>query len=284
MINVSGHLRSVRRAVGFEDMSQPVVVNCCGYQKFNTQNYSQNRDTGRYDYQIIYIHKGKGHYLLDGKWVIKDAGSILLFRPKEPQVYSYYAEDNPEIFWIHFTGTEAEKLMERFNIENSYIGECLQLVQLFQETILELQLKKSSYEDIVISNFYKMLALISRSRLLQDSPLESDFSIDRLIMQLNQRYMDEWDIPSMAEFCGISQDYFSHIFKQHTGSSPIHFLNDLRIEKAKDFLLTNSMNVSTVSKLTGFEDPLYFSRVFKKITGVAPRQYQESTMVEHSPD
>lgn len=284
MLNISGHLRPVRRAIGFEDKEHPLMVNCCGYQVFNTKDYSQNRDIGRLDYQIIYIYKGCGHYLLRGQWHTIQAGNLVLFRPSEPQVYSYYAKDSPEIYWIHFTGTACEDLLKQYGICDCYIGENLFLKLLFQEIIVELQLKKPQYEAIVISSFYKMLALISRSYTQQFSAVENNFSIDRLVMQLNQKYMDDWDIHAMASYCGLSEDYFSHAFKKRMGIAPIQYLKELRIEKAKDFLITNTMSVSAVARLCGFDDPLYFSRVFKKTTGIAPRQFQHSLMEQHSPD
>ena len=104
MINVSGHLRNERRTTGFADYSSPLSINCCGMQIFKTKDYSQNRSAGRVDYQLIYIHKGAGHYYLNKEWKALGAGNILLFQPQEPQTYSYFAKDHPEIYWIHFTG------------------------------------------------------------------------------------------------------------------------------------------------------------------------------------
>ena len=87
----------------------------------------------------------------------------------------------------------------------------------------------------------------------------------------------------MAEFCKLSNSYFSHTFRQRMGVSPMRFLNNLRIEKAKDFLMTNSMPVATAAQLAGFEDPLYFSRVFKKYTGIAPNEFYHSVAGGNTP-
>ena len=283
MIDVSGHLRATRRAIGFEDTEHAVIVNCCGWQRFISRDYSQQRIKGRLDYQIIYVFKGVGHYQLDGSWISVNAGNILLFRPGDPQVYSYHSQEKPEIYWIHFTGSKIQSLLDYYQIENSYIGESLSLKNLFQEIILELQLKKPFYEELTISSLYKVLALIRRTRLQQLSPSENNFSIERLVMQLNQRYMDTWTIASMAKYCNFSEDYFSHMFRKRMGVSPARFLTDLRIEKAKELLLTDSMNISAIASLTGFKDPLYFSRVFKKRTGVPPKKFQQSTLLSQNP-
>lgn len=283
LIDVSGHLRTVRRAIGFEDTERDVVVNCCGWQRFLNRDYSQQRTKGRLDYQIIYVFRGTGNYFIGDSWHKLSAGHILLFRPGDPQVYSYFAREQPEIYWIHFTGIRIPELLSRYQIENCYIGECLLIRQLFQEIILELQLKKALYEDIIICSFYKILALIRRTRLSLLSPLENNFSVERLIMQLNQRYMDSWSLPSMARYCSLSEDYFSHLFKKQMGCSPVKYLTDLRIEKAKELLMAGNISVSEVSSLVGFEDPLYFSRVFKKKTGVPPRRFQQDTFMAQNP-
>ena len=120
MINVSGHLRNERRATGFEDLSTALTVNCCGMQIFKTKDYKQNRAAGRVDYQLIYIYKGAGHYYIHGKWKSLSAGNVLLFRPKEAQTYSYFFKEHPEIYWIHFTGYNCEKIIQKYNLVLEY--------------------------------------------------------------------------------------------------------------------------------------------------------------------
>ena len=284
MINVSGHFRNERRSIGFEDHFASLSVNCCGMQIFKTKDYTQNRAAGRVDYQLIYIHKGVGHYYLHKKWENLSAGNILLFRPHEPQTYSYYFEEHPEIYWIHFTGNECKEIIQKYNLHNCYIGEHSLLKTLFQEIIIELQIKKPYFEEMVLSNFLQILATIARSHQQILSPLENDFSINRLVIQLNQKYMDDWNIESMAEYCKLSTGYFSHLFKKRMGSAPMKYLTELRIEKAKELIATNSMNLSDIAQMVGFTDSLYFSRVFKKTTGIPPKEFQQSLLTSNTPD
>lgn len=284
MVNICGHLRDRRRLDGFYDESVPLLVNCCGKQIFKNHNYFLKREKGRLDYQIIYIYRGAGHFCLNGEWTELAAGNVVLFRPSEPQFYSYYAADKPEVYWIHFTGNACEGILDRYSIENCYIGESSSVRQLFHLIITELQLKKIHYEDVVAGNFYILLSMIHRSLCNALRPSENDFSIDRLICEINSRYMENWTVASMADFCKLSESYFSHTFKQRMGVPPMQFLSRLRIEKAKEFLTANSMSVSTVARLVGYDDPLYFSRVFRKSTGIAPHKFYHSIACANTPE
>lgn len=279
MIDVSGHLRTIRREIGFEDMKQPLMVNCCGYQAFMTQDFFKQRPKGRLDYQIIYLYKGSGHYVLEGREEEYIAGNLILYRPGEPQIYSYYGKDKPEVFWAHFTGYECEKLLAYYQLKTGFVGESLLLKTLFQEIILELQLKKPFYEDLVIYSFYKLLPLICRLRIQDERETSShSFMLDRLVIQLNQRYMENWNVSRMAEYCHLSPDYFAHLFRKNMDATPMQYLEDLRIEKAKKLLDGRGINVSTIGMLVGYEDSLYFSRVFKKATGTSPRAYRQKQL------
>ena len=89
MIDVSGHIRAVRRDRGFENKDIPLEVNCAGYQLVDDINFSKRRPAGRLDYQILYLTKGKGTFLINGTYHKLDAGSLIIYKPYEVQCYSY---------------------------------------------------------------------------------------------------------------------------------------------------------------------------------------------------
>lgn len=278
MIHVSGHLREVRRDDGYADFASPLVINCCGFEKFLTRDYTRKRPAGRVDYQLLYVYKGAGSYKIGHSFTACPGGSVVLYRPGEPQFYSYYYRDRPEIYWVHFTGSGCEEILARYGVDTCHIGESLQVKQIFEDMIKELQLKKDYYQSVVEHDFLKLLALVGR---LKEQPGRGQpySAIDELILALNQRYMEPWSLGAMAGFCCLSPDYFSHVFKRETGMPPIGYLNSLRVEKAKELLILEGLSVSAAAFLTGFRDPLYFSRVFKRIAGVSPEGWRRQGKV-----
>lgn len=275
MIDVSGHWRNQRRESGFSQSDQAVVVNSCGYQAFYTKSLWKKRPNGRVDYQIIYVYRGKGEFLVQGKRRFYDAGTVILYRPGEEQFYSYHCEDGPEVYWIHFTGHQVEELLRRYGIKTGYVGESTYLKHMFQEIIMELQLKKMGYETMVVCEFCKMLTWIGRMEQQKQREVGEEIRLDQLVIYLNQNYQREWNVNDMAEYCGFSISYFGHIFKKVMRVSPMQYLTELRMVKAKDLLMEEGMTIAEVADLVGYRDPLYFSRVFKKMVGISPGEYRQ---------
>ncbi len=283
MIDISGHLRPYRSELGFEDLTTDFMINCCGYQHFFTKDFSRLRPNGRLDYQIIYIYQGWGYFKLNHKWTKRAKGEIQLFRPGEHQEYTYYAKDNTEVFWIHFTGTNCEKILSDYQIQSCHIGENILFKTIFQEIILELQLKKPGFEAYIASDFIRLLVSFNRTRQNERYSSHSNFSLDRLILELNQHYNTSWSIEKMADFCNLSPDYLSHLFKKEYHVTPVKYLTQIRLNKAKDFLSDENLSISDIAYLVGYSDPLYFSRTFKKSEQVSPQQYRKDILQIHTP-
>ena len=68
-----------------------------------------------------------GHFYINNEWTTLSAGNIVLYRPGIPQFYSYYANEKPEVYWIHFTGNQCEDILNTYDVKTCYIGERLYL-------------------------------------------------------------------------------------------------------------------------------------------------------------
>ena len=87
---------------------------------------------------------------------------------------------------------------------------------------------------------------------------------------------NELNIESMAERVNISKSYFSHMFKKETGSSFIDYVNNVRIDRAKELLISSNMRVNEIASEVGIHNPNYFGIIFKKLTGMTPGDYRAS--------
>jgi len=87
---------------------------------------------------------------------------------------------------------------------------------------------------------------------------------------------DKINVNELAKSAGISEAYFRRIFTDIYGKSPVQYINELRIIRAKELLSSGFYSVSEVASMSGFFDDSYFSRTFKKHTGVSPNRYAEN--------
>ncbi len=85
----------------------------------------------------------------------------------------------------------------------------------------------------------------------------------------------DFDFKKMCKQSGLSYSYFKTLFKMQYGCSPVKYVTMLRIEKAKELLITKRYSVTEISEMCGFGNVYYFSKVFKDYVGVSPKRYAE---------
>lgn len=125
MIHIAGHRYSIIPDGNFNDTENYFTVNCCGYEKYTTRNIKTLRENGRLDYQLLYMYKGTGSFLIDGRMTEVPCSNLVIFRPGELQEYAYQFKDAPELYWVHFTGYGAVELLEKVGLSHGrlhYVG------------------------------------------------------------------------------------------------------------------------------------------------------------------
>ena len=276
----SGYLRN--SMVDFKDKTRPLVVGSCGtYRLYTRPRLPTYRPRGRIDFQILYVAGGKAHFFLDGEDVVVTAGHMVLYQPKEVQKYVYYGVDQTEVFWVHFTGSEVRNILKSYNIPLTghvfYSGKYPEYQKLFQEMILELQTCRPHYEELLSMMLRQLFILISRH--LEQGPRLADYvqnEMEAAIRHFSEYYNTEIIIDEYAAAMHRSTVWFIRSFKQYTGVTPMQYIISLRIQQAQRLLGTSEYNVTEVSSLVGYDNPLYFSRLFKKQTGMSPSEYRKN--------
>lgn len=81
-------------------------------------------------------------------------------------------------------------------------------------------------------------------------------------------------VEQLADRTAYAVDHFTRIFTQRIGRSPVAFLIECRIDRAKELLATSALTVEQVATALGYSDLFYFSRQFKRLTGLPPARWR----------
>lgn len=257
----------------------PIVATSAGHHQLTTCPRFWTDRQGRADYQLLYVKSGHIQYYVDGKDYSAPVGSIVIYHPGEPQHYEYFLTDNADIFWIHFTGKNVENLLSalRLGKRTCYTGKPdAKYEYYFNEIINELLYRKIHFMDFSALLMHELLLCISRNRNMEkNSPKKTVSYMEQVLNILDQNYQQIINFADLAKEFHISPSQLTKSFTTQYGVTPHKYLTNLRIEKSKALLLSNTP-VKQAAELVGFPDQMYFSRVFHKIVGVPPSQYREA--------
>lgn len=127
----------------------------------------------------------------------------------------------------------------------------------------------------VSSGVYKLLALVCQKQ--KSRTTKHKFARIRLGIELLEGEND-LSVSEIAERCGVSECYFRRLFQAYSGESPMRFRQRVRIERAKQLLLSDEhYSIGEIASELHFLDVYHFSKTFKKFCGVSPNKFQRSS-------
>lgn len=272
----------------FKDKSRPLVVGSCGtYRLTSHPKLPTYRPRGRVDFQIIYIASGRAYFHFgspDNETVVT-AGNIVLFRPKELQKYEYYGIDKTEVYWIHFTGSDVKNILRKYGFSDDKrvltVGTSLEYERIFKKIILELQRCQDDYEEMM-TLLLRQLLISFRRELKKEHVFKNEYldrEMEEAAAYFNENYNRNISIEEYAACRGMSVSWFIRNFKKYTGTTPMQFVTSIRITNAQMLLETTNYAVNEISRIVGYDNPLYFSRLFRKQKGCSPSQCRKKEFI-----
>lgn len=268
-----------------KDKSRPLIVTMCGtYKLYTRPQLLTCRPRGRLDFQLIYIASGKGHFYFGNtkKETIVHSGNMVLYRPKEPQKYKYYSEDQTEVYWVHFTGSNVNNILRSYGLTEDkkvfFCGSAPDYQNLFRAMINELQMCGEYYPEMLEMYLRQMLIKLQRyfKNYIKVDNSRTTETIDTAISYFSEHYSESINIEDYAKKIHVSTSWFIRNFKLCTGSTPMQYILQKRICNAEALLLNTQYNINEIAQIVGYDNPLYFSRVFKRMKGLSPSEYRKN--------
>lgn len=272
--------------VDFKDKSRPLIVGSCGtYHLYTRPRLPTHRPRGRLDFQLLYIASGKAHFYFDHSEedTVVNAGQMVLYRPKEPQRYVYYGEEQTEVYWVHFTGSDVTNILRSYGITGDMrvipSGTSLEYTRIYKQMIQELQRCQTHYPEFLTLLLRQLFILIHRQLAREHRRKDAylDAEMESALQFFNDHYNTDIRIEEYASSRGMSVSWFIRNFKQYTHTTPMQYLVERRMTNAQMLLETTNYNITEIGSIVGYDNPLYFSRIFRKQKGISPSEYRRQS-------
>lgn len=107
----------------------------------------------------------------------------------------------------------------------------------------------------------------------------NDVDVNRLVDWINTNYTQAFSIKKMARKISLGERTFLRRFKKATGELPNTFIQKVRVQKAKEFLVNTNESFESITGMVGYSNTSSFRRLFKEMTGLNPGEYRHSFML-----
>ncbi len=242
--------------------------------------YPIERAFGYPSYQWIQTISGSGTLTTErGEQAVPEGHGMLLY-PDEPHAYRA-AEGEWYVHWMTFHGYHIERMLHQLGLVTTgvySISEPVAIAALIRKAYHNLQsdhplkgLEGSALVYQLLLDLFKYAGSSGRK-----SQEDQSRRLRPALEQIERDLEKPIAVDDLATTLGVTPQHFCVLFKNLTGLRPTEYINNRRIERAKDLLFRHpSLRVHEVARQVGFESDSYFSTIFRKHEGVSPRQYRE---------
>ena len=250
-------------------LSNLLITKVCSVSTIYTPVKAKMKKPPRERWGIPIKYEGKTVYESSGKTFISDQKHIVIL----PKGCAYDWECTVP---GHFTILEFESPHTYHEPISFSVKSCEKLLSVFKELEAKRNRKDTHVELESIRDAYSVILSLIRSREGEYAPSARQSKIAPAIEYVSQNYNKNLTNDELAELCGISTVYFRKLFTSLVGESPISYMHQIRINKAKELLKTDYGSLTTLSQTLGYPSLYDFSRDFKKRVGVSPKKYSSS--------
>ena len=114
--------------------------------------------------------------------------------------------------------------------------------------------------------------------LLTQQPAQESASSNPIVKSVRnylwEHYAEPIKLSDVADHIYLNPSYISRVIRKETGIGFVEQLLYIRVQKAKQLLLTTSCRTFEIAELTGFGSVKYFGQVFRQYTQMSPGQYR----------
>lgn len=235
-----------------------------------------SRRNNRERWAFIIKLKGKTVYTANNTTYFSDATHPIIL-PKGCS-YTWECLEQGEYYVIEFEANFSDSQLYSFHIpENNTILKAFTQIEnalSFSTEYAQMECMRELYDLLIflISSYKNAYVPPAKLQLLKPA-----------LDYMTNHYSDA-NITNdfLAQLCDVSTIYFRKVFFSQYQVPPIKYLQNLRMEKAKNMLTSDYESISQVAESVGYNSIYHFSKMFKTCTGMSPSEYTSCFHAENT--
>lgn len=112
----------------------------------------------------------------------------------------------------------------------------------------------------------------------EDNTKDNALVITPALDYIRMNYMHQFTMEYLATICHFSETHFRRVFHSIMGTSPLNYINNMRITKACSLLRSTEDSILSISEGVGFRSVSSFNRYFQRVMGCSPRDWRYQLM------
>lgn len=214
---------------------------------------------------------GEGKFVFDDGKVFTLKKNDLIYLPKN-STYQAFSIETGDVYCINYQCNEEKKIppfvLNMANAEG--------IINAYKKAEKYWRYKKEGAYFLCKSTLYEILFEIQKALSFPYLPESKINLLKPAIDYIHRKYTKELiSVETLSEVCGISYEYCRQLFLRFFGCSPVKYINQLKLARAKELLSSGLYSVGEAAFLSGFSDVSHFSRFFKANVGVLPSEYKK---------
>ncbi|MBI0577803.1 helix-turn-helix transcriptional regulator [Neobacillus cucumis] len=233
--------------------------------------------------EIIFIKEGSGGHLIGDRHYKTIKGDILIYNSGVLHDEYGNPDTNMSVFCCGITNLKLSGLPKNHLVskDSSYVLRSGKYAANI-ESLLEMMYSQISGEkpgaeetcSYLLPALITLILQIPQENLVLSKSEESQLA-NTIKSYIDEHYIEDTSLNILSQKLHISSFYLVHVFKEHTGFSPIQYIIRRRIGEAQSLLINTNESVTNIAGMVGYDNTSHFTTLFSKSVGMSPKKYRQ---------